>query len=150
MISLEGIISLHFYIGFISDLVLNYLSRQSYSPKSIRTLEVYFMRNTIKSELFRNIVSATNAGFTIVGALIITMLFSKMIFGFTHPIVYKQLYLFIPLAFIIGYIADIFIYKTQLFGKTLNSYYKDSGSGLWGALAFIFSILTSYFLIYFF
>jgi hypothetical protein len=145
MISLKGILLLYFFIGFISDIALNYLSRQSYSPKPVKALKIYFQRKTIKSGLMRLLISAFNAGLTIVVALIITMIISKFLFGFSHPLNFKSLFKFILLAFIIGYGADVFIYKTQLFGETLNPYYNASGgAGLWGALAFIFSILLAY------
>ena len=77
-------------------------------------------------------------------ALIFTMLISIILFGFTYPMKIKQLFKFVILAFIIGYALDYIIYKTQLFGKSLNPYYKVTGAGLWGALAFVFSILLGY------
>ncbi len=144
MISIKAILLLYFFIGFISDLFLNYLSRQSYAPNPIKALEIYFKRKSIKGELARTIVSAFNAGLTIVLALIITMLLSKICLGFYHPMRLDQLYRFILLAFIVGYIADIIIYKMQLFGESLNPYYKETGAGLWGAIAFIFSVLICY------
>ena len=80
-------------------------------------------------------------------ALIITMLISIVLLGFSYPVTIKQLFKFTILAFIIGYIIDVIIYKIELFGKTLNPYYKAVGAGLWGALAFIFSIIIGYYLI---
>jgi len=149
MSSLKNIISLYFFIGFFSDFILNYLSRQtsSYVPKTVKVLKSYFDRKTIKNAPLRHIVSGINAGLTIVGALLITMLLSKLIFGFIHPKNASQLWRFILIAFCMGYAADILIYKTQLFGDTLNPYYKVAGAGLWGALAFIFSILLSFYFV---
>jgi len=144
MMSLIGILLLHFFIGFISDIGLNYLSRQSYATGPIKALEIYFKRKSIKGEPQRTIISAINAGLTIVFALIFTMLLSIILFGFSYPMKIKQLIKFVILAFIIGYAFDIIIYKTQLFGKSLNPYYKVTGAGLWGALAFVFSILLGY------
>lgn len=146
MLSLTGIVLLNFFIGFISDIILNYLSRQKYVPKPIKALEIYFLRKTIKSEPLRTIISAINAGLTIVICLLIVMFISHFIFGFAFPVRFNQLYKYIPLAFVIGYAADVFIYKLHIFGDTLDPYYKVTGAGLWGALAFIFSILISYFL----
>ena len=136
---------IYFLVGFVSDLLLNYLSRQNYAPDSIKALEFYFERKTIKSAPLRVIVSAFNAGLTIIVALAITMALSMMLFSFLHPTNFAELWRFIILAFVIGYIADIVIYKTQLFGSTLNPYYEIAGSGLWGAIAFIFSIIAVYF-----
>ena len=149
MSSLKNIVLLYFFIGFFSDFILNYLSRQtsSYIPKTIKVLEYYFDRKTIKNAPLRHIISGINAGLTIVGALLITMLLSKLIFGFIHPNNVSQLWRFILIAFCTGYAADVLIYKTQLFGDTLNPYYKLAGAGVWGALAFIFSILISFFLL---
>jgi hypothetical protein len=147
MVSFIQLFSLYFLIGFSSDLLLNYLSRQSYAPRAVKALKVYFDRKTIKSNSLRHFISAMNAGLTIIVALAITMLLSKLFLGFVHPNTIDQLWRFIILAFIIGYIADILIYKIQLFGDTLNLYYKKAGAGLWGAIAFIFSILVSYVLI---
>jgi hypothetical protein len=141
------LILLYFFIGFVSDIVLNYLSRQSYSPDSIKALKVYFFRPGITNELLRDTVSAANAGITIVVALLVTMFFSKLIFTFSHPSSRTQLYQFLILSFPIGYLMDILIYKKELFGPTLNPFYKIAGAGFWGAMAYIFAILVGYFLI---
>lgn len=146
MLSLTGIVLLNFFIGFVSDLILNYLSRQKYAPASIKTLEIYFKRKEIKTEPLRTIISAINAGLTIVACLLIIMFISHFMFGFAFPVRLKQLYKYIVLTFIVGYAADVIIYKLHIFGDTLDPYYKVVGAGLWGALAFIFSIVLSYFL----
>ena len=138
------LITIYFFIGFISDIVLNYLSRQTYAPASIRALKVYFFRSSIKNMYIRDLVSAINAGLTILAALLLTMGLSQMIFNFYHPHSFQELIRFLALAFPIGYAMDIFIYKTELFGPTLNPFYKIAGAGLSGALAYIFSILVAY------
>lgn len=145
------ILLLYFFIGFFADLVLNYLSRQTYAPAPVKALEIYFERKEIKSASWRAIISGVNAGLTIVGVLLIVMglykLTSTSSTSAWHPNTPKQLLYFLLLAFPIGWAADVIIYKTQLFGPSLNPYYKIAGAGLWGALAFIFSILVSYFLL---
>ena len=153
------ILLLYFIIGFLADLVLNYLSRQTYAPATVKALEIYFERKEIKSASWRAIISGVNAGLTIVGVLLIVMGLFKLTLAMTsgsstsassttwHPTTPKQLLYFLLLAFPIGWAADVIIYKTQLFGPSLNPYYKIAGAGLWGALAFIFSILVSYFLL---
>ena len=92
MMSLIGILLLHFFIGFISDIGLNYLSRQSYATGPIKALEIYFKRKSIKGEPQRTIISAVNAGLTIMVALIFTMLLSFILFGFSYPMKIKQLF----------------------------------------------------------
>ena len=139
---------LYFFIGFVSDIVLNYLSRQSYAPASIKALKVYFFRPGIKNALLRDTVSAAYAGLTIVAALLITMGFAQLIFKFSHPRSLPQLYRFLLLAFPIGYLMDILIYKKELFGPTLNPFYKIAGAGFWGAMAYIFAILVGYFVLH--
>lgn len=139
--NLTRLTMLYFFIGFISDLLLNYLSRQSYAPAPIKALEYYFNRKTIINV---SILSAINAGLTIVGALFVCMLLSNLFLGFLHPRTLDELWRFIIIAFCVGYAIDFLIYKLQIFGPYLNPYYKLAGAGLWGALAFIFSILSSY------
>ena len=138
------LISIYFFIGFISDLILNYLSRQTYVPASIKALKVYFLRSSIKNSVIRDMVSAVNAGLTIVAAIILTMCLSHLICNFVHPRTLSQLFKFLLIAFPVGYVMDIFIYKTELFGPTLNPFYRIAGAGFWGAMAFIFSILGAY------
>jgi hypothetical protein len=139
---------IYFFVGFFSDIVLNYLSRQTYAPDSVRALYVYFFRKLsyTRSPLLRDLVSAINAGLTIVAVLLLTMFASHYVFHFTHPRTLRELLKFMLLAFPLGYIADVFIYKTELFGPTLNPFYKIAGAGFSGAAAFLFSILVTYFI----
>lgn len=139
-----NLIGIYFFISFISDLILNYLSRQTYAPASIKALKVYFLRSSIKNSIIRDLVSAINAGLTIVAAIILTMSLSYLLFHFVHPRTLAQLFKFLLIAFPVGYLMDIFIYKTELFGPTLNPFYRIAGAGFWGAMAFIFSILVAY------
>jgi hypothetical protein len=150
MSDLIYVILLNFLIGFVSDIGLNYLSRQTYSPEPVKALEVYFKRKSAGAEPFSTLISAANAGLTIVVCLVIVMFLSKILFGFYFPLKFKQILPYIPLTFLVGYFADVLIYKTQLFGPSLNPYYEATGAGLWGALAFIFSVLLSYALMAFF
>lgn len=133
---------IYFLIGFISDLILNYLSRQSYAPPSIQALRVYFLRKTTLNNTL--ILSGVYAGLTIVVAILFTEFFAKKVFEFSQPETLKELGQFIALAFPVGYAMDFFIYKTELFGPTLNPFYKIAGVGFWGAAALIFSIVVEY------
>jgi hypothetical protein len=132
---------LNFAIGFFSDLVLNILSRSSsYSIPAIRALKPYF--NHYNSP----ILPAVYAGLTVLSVLLITIFFSYFLFGFASPLNRKQLYPFLLLSFPIGYLADILIYKLQIFGSSLNPFYKIAGAGFWGAMSFIFAISVAFFL----
>jgi len=121
---------LNFGVSFVSDLLLNKLN-------IVPSLNTYFYNQS-------SIKTAFDAGLTVLAALIITMGFSKLIFGFTVPTNYKTLSYFCVLAFLVGYIIDVLIYKFNIFEDRLNEYYKTMGAGLWGSLAFIFSIVISY------
>jgi hypothetical protein len=130
----------NFIVSAISDLFLNMLSRLRTSPEAIRALKPYFDSHSL-------LISAGYAGITIVTILIITMLLSKLVFKFYYPKTIIELVLFILLATPIGYIADILIYYFQIFGYSMNDYYKKAGAGFWGSSAFVFSIVLSFLLL---
>jgi len=138
------ILLIYFFIAFNSDLLLNYLSRQTYAPASIRALKIYFLRKGIENSHLRDFVSATNAGLTVVLAVMITLFLAKVFFNMSHPRSLKELLRFLLIAFPVGYLMDVAIYKTQFFGPTLNPFYKIAGAGFWGAMSFIFAILACY------
>lgn len=127
----------NFIVSAFSDIGLNILSHFKFSPSAIRALKQYFDKQSV-------ITSAIYAGFTVVSVLVLTMLMSKLVFQFKYPKNVIQLLLFICLAAPIGYLADILIYYFQIFGPSLNEYYKEAGVGFWGSAAFIFSIVFSY------
>ena len=130
-----------FIVSVLSDILLNLLSRNSltkeYNFKIILSLKPYFKNKSM-------IQSSVYAGITIIVALLINMLISKSIFGFCVPSNNNELIKFILIAFPLGYVIDIMIDKFKIFGSSLNLYYKVAGAGLWGALAFVFSIIISY------
>jgi hypothetical protein len=127
---------LNFIVSFMSDIVLNDLSTNF---NMIKSLQTYFYKQSI-------IKSAFDAGITVLFALVINMFFSYFLFGFIIPNNFKNLIYFCILAFLIGYITDILIYKLKIFGNRLNEYYIKLGAGFWGATAFVFSIIISYFI----
>lgn len=129
-------IIINFCVSFFSDIVLNDLSHFNII-KSLQSLQSYFKQSIIKS--------AFVAGLTIVIALLINMALSYLLFGFMVPNHFTQLSCFCILAFFIGYLIDIIIYKFKLIDG-LTNYYKAFGAGLWGAIAFVFSIVISYFI----
>ena len=129
-------IFLNFVVSFMSDIILNDLSTKF---NIIKPLQSYFYKQSI-------IKTAFDAGATVLFALVINMFFSYVLFGFIIPNNFTNLIYFCILAFFIGYILDILIYKFKIFGVRLNVYYKKLGAGLWGSLAFVFSIVISYFI----
>ncbi len=125
---------LNFLIAFASDLVLNYLST---NYGIVGSLKPYFQKKSV-------VGAGVYAGLTILFALLINMLLSYLIFGFTIPSDNRELLYFSILAFILGYIIDVLIYKLKIFGDSLDLFYKEVGAGLWGSLAFLFTIVISF------
>lgn len=132
---------MNFIVTAISDVILNLLSRNSFIKKQnfkiILSLKPYFANKTM-------LQSAIYAGLTIVAALLINMIISKNITGIIVPKNNYELFKFILIAFPLGYMIDIIINKYKIFGNDLDLYYKVAGAGLWGAIAFVFSIFFSY------
>ena len=128
---------INFMVGFISDLVLNDLSR-SYPPHTtIGSLRTYFKRKSI-------VEAAVYAGITIVTALAITVVITKYMYGIVVPDNMTSLFYFSLLGYGVGYMLDVIIDKMKIFGDSLDPYYEIAGSGHWGAIAFIFSVVLSY------
>ena len=127
---------INFIVGFISDIILNDLSRKTatllFPSKIIQSLNIYFINKSI-------IQAAIYAGITVVVILIPTVLLFNMYFN-----VFENKILFTGCSFVVGYIADIIIDKMNIFGDTLKPFYKLAGSGLWGGLAIVFSVIISY------
>ena len=129
-------------VTFFSDLGLNFLSRQSQSlvPRSIKALKSYF-------DYYNNIaLTGIYASITVLICYLITAEIVYLLFNLSVPNNIKQLFLFLFVAFFVGYIADIIIYKYKIFGTTLDLFYKEAGAGLYGAISFILAIVISYFI----
>jgi hypothetical protein len=137
MIPIFIFITFNFILSFISDIILNFLSRQTYSTIIIKSLKYYF-------ENQNPFLTAIFAGITVTLALIVTILLVKLLFGFYYPISLKHLFYFLIIALPIGYLFDIIIYKFKIFGNLLDPYYKVAGAGFWGAISFMFSIILSF------
>lgn len=135
-------ICLNFIVSFFADIVLNDLSkleRNSFFYSHIfEALQPYFREKSI-------LVAGSYAGLTIVIALFILMFLSKIVLGFTVPTTSKELFTFIFIAFVLGYFLDIAIDKMNIFGDTLQPFYRIAGSGFWGGMAFVVSIVVSWF-----
>jgi hypothetical protein len=131
-------ILINFFVGFISDLVLNILSRIKYSPPSIRALYTYFKHYESA------ILPAIYAGLTVISVLIPVMTVSYIIFGFATPVNKTELLKLILLSIPFAYLADVIIYKYHIFGNKLDPFYEIAGAGFWGAMSLIFSIIVSW------
>ena len=134
-------IFLNFMVGFVSDLILNFLSTKEgsryFKSTIIQSLRPYFDKRSV-------LRAALDAGITIVVVLLFVMVLSKIIFGFAVPNDIIQLNFFSVIAFFAGFAADKFIDDYKIFGNDLDPYYKEAGVGLWGALALVFAIVISY------
>ena len=130
-------ICINFIVAFVSDIVLNDLST---NYNFVSSLKPYYKNQSI-------IKLGIYAGLTIEFGLLVTMLAYYLIFGSLLPDNYKSFTYFCGLAFLIGYILDIAINKLKIFGNKLDLYYKELGAGFWGATAFVFSIVISYFVV---
>lgn len=133
-------ILLNFIISAVSDVVLNLIANINNiqnTSRIIAALKPYYKTKTM-------LEAAVYAGLTIVIALIITMVICKLLIGVIVPSNNMELLKFLAIAFISGFIIDKLIYKLKIFGNTLDEYYKEAGSGFWGALSFVFSIAISY------
>jgi len=122
----------------MSDIALNDLSTH-FGIDILKSLQPYFENQSI-------LISAAAAGITIVVALLINMIISYFLLGFIIPNTLTRLLYFSISAFIVGYIIDVFICKMKIFGNRLDAYYEQVGAGIWGATAFVFSIIISYFI----
>jgi len=128
---------INFIVAFVSDIFLNDLSTNFGFVSSLKPY--YHNQSIIKLGVY--------AGLTIEFGLLVTMVTYYLIFGSLLPNNYKSFTYFCGLAFFIGYIIDIAINKLKIFGNKLDLYYKELGAGFWGATAFLFSIVISYFVV---
>lgn len=137
MLNLYTFTFINFIVGFISDIVLNDLSRmKNINSPIIESLQIYFEKKYI-------IEAAFYAGLTVIITLTPILILHKYLLSILQI---DELFLLIVLGFIIGYIVDILIEKLYIFGPTLDRYYKLAGSGFYGGLAIVFSIIVSYLL----
>jgi hypothetical protein len=125
-----------FVVGFICDVVLNDLSRRT---KLFSSLKPYYDSESITK-------LAIYSGIIISVATIILMLLFFMFFKKYLPTNKFEILIFFLIAYIWGYILDVVIDRTELFGKLLKPFYKEFGSGNSGAIAFIFALVLSLFI----
>tara|TARA_B110000495_G_C22857498_1_gene500007 strand:+ start:172 stop:639 length:468 start_codon:yes stop_codon:yes gene_type:complete len=129
---------LNFVIGFFSDIVLNLLANQDI--KFLKTLKPYFANKSVTK-------AALYAGITVIIIVGIIMSIFKITYDKYLPGTINEYLIYLLITFVIGFIADIVIYKINIFPK-LKLYYQTVGKGLWGALAVLFSVIISLFGLY--
>jgi len=130
----------NFLVGFFSDIVLNLLTNQDI--QLLNTLKPYFANKSVfKAALY--------ASLTVIIIVGIIMTIFKMIYDKYLPDSHmnNEIFVYLLITFVIGYLADIAIYKINIFPK-LKLYYQKVGKGLWGGLAILFSVILSLFGLY--
>ena len=134
-------------IAFLSDIILNILS-----TKNIKFLEKYSFMNSLKTlkPYFVNKSMFQAAFYALLTVIIIVGIIMKLFQIFYDkylPENKKEIFIYLVLSFIVGYVGDILIYKLDIFPK-LKIYYRVVGKGLWGAIAIVFSVSVSLILLY--
>ena len=126
---------INFCVSYVSDNVLNDLSK--YTPyKAFTSLAPYFKNKSI-------VVAGIYAGITVAFATTLLLLFTRFFLNTYLPVTNSDFALTILIAYVIGYVLDVFIYKMNLFDN-LEPFYKIVGAGNGGALSFLFSLVISF------
>ena len=127
----------NFLIGFFSDVVLNILA--SRDIQFLSTLKPYFANKSVAK-------AALYAALTVIIIVGIIMSIFQLTYDKYLPDIdshmHNEIVVYLLITFGIGFIADIVIYKINIFPK-LKLYYQKVGKGLWGALAILFSVILS-------
>jgi len=123
----------NFLIGFFSDVVLNLLANKDI--QFLSTLKPYFANKSVAK-------AALYAGLTVIIIVGIIMSIFQLTYNKYLPEKVNEIVVYLLITFIIGFIADVVIYKINIFPK-LKLYYQKVGKGLWGALAILFSVILS-------
>jgi len=134
-------------IAFFSDILLNILT-----TRNIKFLEKYPIMNSLKTlkPYFKNKSMFEAAFYALLTVIIIVGIIMKTFQIFYNkylPESQKEIFIYLVLSFIIGYIGDILIYKLDIFPK-LKEYYRVVGKGLWGAIAIVFSVSVALIYLY--
>ena len=124
-------------IAFFSDIILNILSRHI---KLFYTLKPYFENKSMFKAAFYALLTVI----IIVG---IIMKIFQIFYDKYLPETSKEIFIYLVLSFIVGYVSDILIYKLDIF-PLLQNYYRVVGKGLWGSIAIVFSIFMSLIYLY--
>ena len=133
---LSGFLLVTFVVAFICDVILNDLSRRT---KVLASIKPFYDSDSITK-------LAIYSGIIISSATIILMLLFFMLFKKYLPTNMFEILIFFLMAYMVGYILDVFIDKTELLGKSIKPFYKEFGSGNSGAIAFMFMLVVSLFI----
>ena len=134
-------------IAFFSDILLNILA-----TKNIKFLEKYSFIDSLKTlkPYFANKSPFLAAFYALLTVIIIVGIIMKLFQIFYNkylPESQKEIFIYLVLSFIVGYIGDILIYEWNIFPK-LQTYYRVVGKGLWGAIAIVFSVSVALIFLY--
>jgi hypothetical protein len=137
-------IIINFIVSAISDIVIRYFAFQSNANARLKSLRHYY-------KVYGKITAAVLAGITVCSLLLIHLLLFKVLFGIYLPTrSNKYIIYFIILAFILGYVTDYVIHINHVFGHALDEYYKIKYAYVWGMMAYVFSIIISYNILFLF
>ena len=126
---------LNFFIGFISDIILNLLTQKNI--ELLKSLKPYFdNKSVMKAAIYAGITVVIIAG-------IIICIFKSITCKYLPEDINGHIY-FLLISFLVGYYGDIYISKIKIFPK-LEEYYQEFGEGFWGAIAILFSVICSLF-----
>ena len=135
------------FIAFFSDIILNILAnsnikyfKNSGFYNSLKTLKPYFENKSPFQAAFYALLTVI----IIVG---IIMKIFQIFYDKYLPESNKEIFIYLVISFIVGYISDILIYKWNIFSR-LQTYYRVVGKGLWGAIAIVFSVFMSLIYLY--
>jgi H+/Cl- antiporter ClcA len=136
-------------IAFFSDIILNILA-----TKKIKFLEKYSIMDSLKTlkPYFENKSMFKAAFYALLTVIVIVGIIMKIFQIFYNkylPESSKEVFIYLVLSFIVGYVGDILIYKLNIFPR-LKTYYRVIGRGLWGAIAIVFSVFMSLIYLYIF
>ena len=124
-------------IGFFSDIALNILS--NYNFMNLNTLLPYFEdRSMLYLAIYASIITFT---LVLISVNIYKIIFNKWP---TNDFMYLAI-----IAFIVGYIADVIADKLNTFPK-MRLFYDTVGSGVWGGISILFSVVMSYYILYYY
>jgi H+/Cl- antiporter ClcA len=134
-------------IAFLSDIILNILA-----TKNIKLLEKYSFMDSLKTlkPYFQNkspFLAAFYALLTVIIIVGIIMKIFQIFYDKYLPEKGKEIFIYLVISFIVGYVGDILIYKWDIFPR-LKTYYRVVGKGLWGAIAIVFSVFMSLIYLY--
>jgi hypothetical protein len=126
---------INFCVSYVCDNVLNDLSKYT-QYKAFTSLAPYFKDKSI-------VVAGIYAGITVAFATTLLLIFNRLFLNTYFPTTNSDFVVMILVAYVIGYVLDVFIYKMNIFDN-LQPFYKTVGAGNGGALSFLFSLIISF------